>query len=70
VFGAAKASGSRRFHPSVTELQVDGPDNRGRVTLKLNWHDGITTIVQVEAEEWARLRPMLDEFAAAVNAAR
>ncbi len=70
VFGAVRASGSRRFHPSVAELRLDGPDNKGRVTIHLNWHDANTTIVQVEAEEWARLRPMLDEFAAAVNAAR
>ena len=70
VFGALKASGSRRFHPSVTELRIEGPDNKGRVTVTMNWHDAVTTIMQVEAEEWTRLRPIFDEFAAAINAAQ
>ena len=70
VFGALKASGSRRFHPSVTELRIDEPANKGRVMITLNWHDAVTTAVQVEAEEFARLRPLLDEFAAAIHAAQ
>jgi hypothetical protein len=70
VFGALKASGSRRFHPSVTELRIQEPDNKGRAVITLNWHDATTTIVQVEAEEFARLRPLLDEFAAAIQAAQ
>ena len=70
VFGALKASGSRRFHPSVTELRIQEPDNKGRAAITLNWHDATTTIVQVEAEEFARLRPLLDEFAAAIQAAQ
>ena len=70
VFGALKASGSRRFHPSVTELRIQEPDNKGRVVISLNWHDAVTTTVQVEAEEFARLRPLLDEFSAAMQAAQ
>jgi hypothetical protein len=66
VFGASKASGSRRFHPSVTELRIQEPDNKGRAVITLNWHDAVTTIVQVDTEEFARLRPLLDEFAAAI----
>jgi len=70
VFGALKASGSRRFHPAVTELRIDEPDSKGRVMITLNWHDAVTTAMQVEADEYARLRPMLDEFAAAIHAAQ
>jgi hypothetical protein len=69
VFGASKASGGRRFHPAVTELRIQEPDNKGRAVITLNWHDATTTIVQVGVEEFARLRPLLDGFAAAVHAA-
>lgn len=69
VFGALKASGGRRFHPAVSELRIDTPDGKGRVTFSINWHDATTTTMQVEAEEWTRLQPLLDEFSAAIQAA-
>jgi hypothetical protein len=52
------------------QLRIQEPDNKGRAVITLNWHDATTTIVQVEAEEFARLRPLLDEFAAAIQAAQ
>jgi hypothetical protein len=70
VFGALRASGGRRFHPAVTELRIDDPDRKGRVTITMNWHDANTTLVQVEPEDWDRLRPLMETFATAVQAAR
>jgi hypothetical protein len=70
VFGAMRASGGRRFHPAVTELRIDEPDRKGRVTVTMNWHDANTTLVQVEPEDWERLRPLMETFAAAVDAAQ
>ena len=69
VWGALKASGSRRFHPAVSEMRIDAPDKKGRVNMSLNWHDAVTTVMTFEADEYARLRPILDEFAAAIAAA-
>jgi tRNA threonylcarbamoyladenosine modification (KEOPS) complex Pcc1 subunit len=69
VFGALRASGSRRFHPAVTELRIDEPDRKGRVTITMNWHDANTTTMTVEAQDWERLRPLMETFAAAVEAA-
>jgi hypothetical protein len=66
VFGAFGASGSRRFHPSVADLQIHEPDKKGRAEIILNSRDAHTTIVQLNADEFAQLRPLLDEFAAAI----
>jgi len=65
-----KASGSRRCSRSETELRIQKPANKGRVVTSVNWHDAVTTTVQIEAEEFARLRPLLDEFTAAIQAAQ
>ena len=53
VWGALRASGGRRFHPTVTELHIDGPDRKGRVTIKMNPRDANVTLVEVEAV-WTR----------------
>jgi len=70
VFGAFGSSGSRRFHPSVADLQIREPDKKGRAEIIVNPRDPQTTIVQLNADELARLRPLLDEFAAAIQAAQ
>jgi hypothetical protein len=69
VFGVSNASGGRRFHPSVTELRIREPDTKGRAEITMNSRDPHTTVVQLSADEYARLRPILDEFAAAVGVA-
>lgn len=51
-------------------MRIDETDKKGRVTMTLNWHDAVTTVMAFEADEYARLRSMLDEFAAAIAAAR
>ena len=70
VFGALRASGGRRFHPAVTELRIDPPDRKGRVTVTMNWHDANTTLFTVEPDEWARLQPLIQVFSDAIDAAR
>ncbi len=42
--GAIRASGGRRFRPAVTELRIDPPGRKGRVTVTMNWHCANTTV--------------------------
>jgi hypothetical protein len=70
VFGALRASGGRRFHPAVTELRVEPPDRKGRVTIAMNWHDANTTTMTLEPDEWARLQPLIQTFSDAIDALR
>jgi hypothetical protein len=70
VFGALRASGSRRFHPAVAEMVVKGPDKKGRMEVLINSHDANVTLVPVEADEVARVQPIIDAFAAAIAAAQ
>ena len=70
VFGAFQASGGRRFHPAVSDLAIREPDKKGRATVVLNSRDQQSTTVQLDADDLARLRPLLDEFTAAMNAER
>jgi hypothetical protein len=36
----------------------------------MNWHDANTTTMTLEADEWARLQPVMRTFSDAIAAAR
>ena len=71
VFGAYAASGGRRIHSAVAELEIREPDKKGRAQFSVkNARDQQNTIVQLSGDDLARLRPILDELAAAIATGR
>ena len=57
-------------HTCGHRAALDPPDRKGRVTVTMNWHDANTTTMTLEADEWARLQPVMRTFSDAIAAAR
>jgi hypothetical protein len=69
VFGFP-GSGSARFHVANLAVEVDDPDRKGRrtVTLRPASRSGGVAL-QVPAEDWPAVEPLLDRVLAAMDAA-
>ena len=68
MFGYA-GDDSMRFHVRNLELQVDGPDRKGRHTLKIK---AVTRCggchAEVPEEDWPAMAPFVDRVLAAIPA--